>query len=316
MANPKLRFYFREPTIDTNMPITDGTIKVEGFDWQFVPTEDEADAWDCGFAARLRAHANGAPHISIPAFPNRKFRQAYIFVNSKAGIETAGDLEGKRVGIMQWDNTAGVWARGALQHYYGLDLKQINWISPRVKKEGVAEGIHIEKTDSGGDPDMLLDNLLVGGKIDAVIGPNVLPSISARDPRTRRLFRNYRIEEQNYFRKTGIFPTSHIVTLKQAFVDRHPGAPVALLKAFRASRDEAFTRLEGPDPQVIIYPWMAAAIAEQRELMGEHYWAYNIENNRTALEAISQYGYEQGLSLSKIDYMSLFDSEAAALSGT
>jgi 4,5-dihydroxyphthalate decarboxylase len=316
MANPKLRFYFREPTIDTNMPITDGTIKIEGFDWEFVPKEDDADAWDCGFAARLRAYANGAAHISIPAFPNRKFRQAYIFINSKAGIEKAKDLEGRKVGIMQWDNTAGVWARGALQHYYGLDLKRINWLSPRVKKEGVAEGIRIEKIDAAGDADTLLDHLLVEGKIDAVIGPNVLPSISARDPRSRRLFRDYRSEEQNYFRKTGIFPTSHIVTLKQAFVEKHPNAPVALLKAFRASRDEAFNRLEGPDPQVIVYPWMAAAIAEQRELMGENYWAYNTDNNRTVLEAISQYGYEQGLSPTRIDYMSFFHSEAAALPGT
>ena len=316
MANPKLRFYFREPTIDTNIPITDGTIKIEGFEWEFVPKEDDADAWDCGFAARLRAHATNEPHISIPAFPNRKFRQAYIFVNSKAGIETAKDLEGRRVGIMQWYNTAGVWARGALQHYYGVDLKRINWLSPRVRKEGVAEGFVIGKIDATGDPDMLLDNLLIEGKIDAVIGPNVLPSISARDPRTRRLFRDYRAEEQNYFRKTGIFPTSHIVTLKQAFVDKHANAPVALLKAFRASRDEAFNRLEGPDPQVIVYPWMAAALAEQRELMGENYWAYNVANNRNELEAITQYGFEQGLSPVKIDYRSFFHPEAAALEGT
>jgi 4,5-dihydroxyphthalate decarboxylase len=315
MPNPKLRFYFREPTIDTNIPITDGTVKIEGFDWEFVPDENGADAWDCGFAARLRADAKGEPHISIPAFPNRKFRLAYIFVNSKSGIQTAKDLEGKRVGIMQWDNTAGVWARGALQHYYGVDLKRINWLSPRVKKEGVAEGIRIEKIDATGDADTMLDNLLADGKIDAVIGPNVLPSISARDPRTRRLFRDYRREEQEYFRKTGIFPTSHIVTLKQAFVDKYSNAPVALLKAFRQSRDEAFNRLEGSDPQVIVYPWMAAAIAEQRELMGEHYWAYNIENNRTVLEAITQYGYEQGLSPRKIDYTTFFHPEAASLPG-
>jgi 4,5-dihydroxyphthalate decarboxylase len=315
MANPKLRFYFREPTIDTNIPITDGTIKIEGFDWEFVRNEEEADAWDCGFAARLRAYATGAAHISIPAFPNRKFRQAYIFVNSKAGIGSAQDLEGKKVGIMQWDNTAGVWARGALQHYYGVDLKRINWVSPRPKKDGVAEGIRIERIEPVGDPDKLLDNLLAEGKIDAVIGPNVLPSISARDPRTGRLFRDYRAEEQNYFRRTGIFPTSHVVTFKQAFVQKHPNAPVALLKAFRASRDEAFHRLEGPDPQVIVYPWMAAAIAEQRELMGENYWAYDIEHNRTVLEAISQYGYEQGLSPTKIDYMRFFHPEAAAFPG-
>ena len=85
----EIKFYFREPTIDTNIPITDGTVKIEGFDWEFVPNEAAADAWDCGFAARVRAYAQAAPHISIPAFPNRKFRLAYIFVNSKAGIETA-----------------------------------------------------------------------------------------------------------------------------------------------------------------------------------------------------------------------------------
>ena len=32
MPNPKLRLYFREPTVDTNMAITDGTVTVEGFE--------------------------------------------------------------------------------------------------------------------------------------------------------------------------------------------------------------------------------------------------------------------------------------------
>ena len=315
MDLPKMKFYFREPTIDTNMAITDGTVKMEGFDWQFVPDEEEADAWDCGFAARVRAYVKEASHISIPAFPNRKFRLAYIFVNAKAGIETAKDLEDRRVGILQWDNTAGVWARGALQHYYGVDLKRIRWLAARVKPEGVAEGIGIEKLDGQGDPDHLLDHLLIEGKIDAVIGPNLLPSVSARDPRTRRLFRDYRAEEQNYFRKTGIFPTSHIVTLKQEFVDRHPSAPVALLQAFRRSRDVAFNRLEGSDPQVIAYSWIAAAVAEQRELMGEDYWAYDIEHNRKVLDAMTQYAHEQGLSPTRIDYRRFFHPEAAALEG-
>jgi 4,5-dihydroxyphthalate decarboxylase len=263
----------------------------------------------------VRAYANGEAHISIPAFPNRKFRLAYIYVNSKAGIESAKDLEGRRVGIMQWDNTAGVWARGALQHYYGVDLKKLKWCSPRPKKEGVAEGINIEKIEAGGDPDLLLDNMLLDGKIDAVIGPNVLPSITARDPRTRRLFRDFRKEEQEYYRKTRIFPTSHIVTFKQAFVDKHPNAPLALLKAFRQSRDVAFDRLMGPDPQIIVYSWMAAAVLEQRELMGDNYWPYNVTDNVKVLEAMTQYGYEQGLSPTRIDYRTFFDSEAAAFPG-
>ena len=117
-----------------------------------------------------------------------------------------------------------------------------------------------------------MDELLVEAKLDAVIGPNVLTSISRRDSRVRRLFRDYKAEEQNYFRETGIFPISHVVTLKQEFIERHPNAPVALLKAFRLARDEAFNRLEGPDPQVLVVSWIAAAVEEQRALMGEHYW--------------------------------------------
>lgn len=315
MANPKLRFYFREPTIDTNCPITDGTVKIDGFDWEFVASEAECDAWDCGFAARVRAYAKGEAHISIPAFPNRKFRLAYIYVNSKSGIENAKDLENRRVGIMGWDNTAGVWARGALQHYYGVELARIRWCSPRAQKEGVAAGMVIEKIDAPGDPDHALDNLLLEGKIDAVISPNVLPSITARDPRTRRLFRDFRKEEQEYYRKTGIFPTSHIVTLKQSFVDKHANAPVALLKAFRQSRDIAVDRLMGPDPQIIIYSWMAAAVAEQRKLMGDNYWPYNVKDNVKVLEAMTQYAHEQGLSPTRIDYRTFFHPQAAAVEG-
>lgn len=311
MPNPKLRFYFREPTVDTNMPITDGTVKVEGFDFETVKREDDADGWDCGFAARVRAHVKGARHLSIPAFPNRKFRLSYIYVNSAAGIESPRDLEGKRVGIFAWENTAGVWARGALQHHYGVDLTRIRWISGRSDEKSLPPGIRVESLKNRAD----LDAMLVRAKLDAVIDPNVLPSISRRDPRVHRLFRDYKTEEQNYFKKTGIFPISHVVTLKQEFVDRHPNAPLALLKAFRRARDEAFHRLEGADPQILVISWAAAAVEEQRALMGENYWAYNIAANRRALDAFTQFAYEQGLSPSKLDYERLFHPKAAALPG-
>jgi 4,5-dihydroxyphthalate decarboxylase len=311
MSNPILRFYFREPTVDTNMPITDGTVKVEGFEFEIVELEDDADAWDCGFAARVRAHAQGLAHVSIPAFPNRKFRLSYIYVNQKAGIESARDLEGKRVGITQWDNTAGVWARGALQHYYGVDLTRIKWLSMRAKMMNPVPGIHIELLEQPGD----LDLLLLEGALDAVIEPDVLPSITRKDPRVRRLFRDYKTEEQTYFERTGIFPISHVVTLKQAFVDRYPDAPVALLEAFRKARDVAFNRLVGDNPQILVISWVAAAVEEQRALMGENYWAYNIENNRRVLDALTQFAHEQGLSPKRIDYRTFFHPAAAALPG-
>lgn len=310
MAEPKLRFRFHEPTIDTNMPITDGTVKVEGFELEFVAHGD-ADAWDAGFGALLRDKVDGAPHISIPAFPNRKFRLSYIFVNNEAQIESPRDLEGKRVGISGWGNTAGLWARGALQNYYGVDISRIKWFSQRPAATSSAPGIRIEPLPQGGDSDALL----LTGELDAIIEPNVLPSISRRDPRVRRLFRDYKTEEQTYFKQTGIFPISHIVTLAQEFVARHPDAPVALLKAFRRARDVAIDRIQGSDAQVIVISWASALLDEQRALMGENYWAYNIENNQRALAAATEFAYQQGLTSSRIEYESLFAPAAAALAG-
>jgi 4,5-dihydroxyphthalate decarboxylase len=175
-----------------------------------------------------------------------------------------------------------------------------------------APGIHIEPLPQPGD----LDSLLLEGRLDAVIEPDVLPSITRRDSRVRRLFPNYKTEEQTYFKKTGIFPISHVVTLKKEFVDRYPNAPVALLKAFRQARDEAFNRLEGDNPQILVISWVAAAVEEQRALMGEDYWAYNIESNRRVLDAMTQFAHEQGLSPTRIDYQTFFHPEAAALPGS
>src|SRR6476661_2563182 len=129
MVNPKLRFRFFEPDVDTNLPLTDGTVKIDGFDLERV--SGEADAWDQGMGQLPAKLAAGEPIVCIPAFPNRKFRQSYIQVNARAGIESAKDLEGKRVGIQFWSNTAGVWIRGALQNYYQVDLTRIDWLTMR-----------------------------------------------------------------------------------------------------------------------------------------------------------------------------------------
>ncbi|MCI0815664.1 MAG: ABC transporter substrate-binding protein [Chloroflexi bacterium] len=313
MPDPKLRFRFREPTVDTNLPISDGTVKVEGFDLEVMDVGDDArfaaDARDEGFGALVQRKAQGAPDVCIPAFPNRKFRLSYIYVNAAAGIDSPKDLEGKRVGIPGWGNTAGVWARGALQNYYEVDLTAIRWLSARPNAASTAPGIEVGKLDGG------LDDMLVQGALDAVIEPNVLPSITARDPRVRRLFPDYKAEEQRYFKDTGIFPISHAVTLTQEFVDRHPRAPVALLEAFRKARDLAFYRILGPDPQYMVMSWASAAVEEQRALMGDDYWPYNVESNRRSLEALTLFAHQQGLTPHRVDYESFFSPEAAALPG-
>lgn len=310
MSGAKIRFFFREPTVDTNRPLNEGIIKVDGFDFEVVDKLDRADAWDCGFAARMVAANEDSDDVSIPAFPNRKFRLSYIYVNDKAGIRSAKDLEGKKVAVNMWANTAGVWARGALAHYYGVDLSKIRWVSRGKDDFELPPGIKMEVIKNG-----KVDDLLLSGELDAVIDPNVLPSITRRDPRVRRLFPDYKAEEQKYYRDTGIFPISHVVTLRRRFVDSHPDAPVALLKAFRQARDIAIDNIQGADPQVLVLSWVSALLDEQRALMGDNYFAYNVADNKKPLDAMMQFAHEQGLTKKRVDFKGLFSPEAASLPG-
>jgi 4,5-dihydroxyphthalate decarboxylase len=288
-------------------------VKIEGFELEVLPldTTERFDAWDAGATSLPPTVVNGNPDVSIPVYPNRKFRLSYIFVNEAAGIEQPGDLEGKRVGLAAWSNPAGMWAKGALQNYYEVDLTKISWFAPGADPKSAPDGIHLQPVTNRKD----LDPMLVSGELDAVIEPNVLPSITKRDPRVRRLFRDYKAEEQKYWRETGIFPISHVVTLKREFVEQHPNAPLALLKAYRVARDVAFDRVQGSDPEYLIISWASAAVDEQRAVMGDNYWSYNVADNRPALDAVAQFSHQQGLTPYKVDYQQFFDPEAAALPG-
>ena len=57
-------------------------------------------------------------------FPSRVFRHGFIFVNRKA-VRTPKDLEGKRIGVPLYTQTAALFIRGLLQHDYGVDLSSV-----------------------------------------------------------------------------------------------------------------------------------------------------------------------------------------------
>ncbi len=311
MSEPRLRLGFREPDVDTNMPFVDGSVKVDGFELEIVPFQgpESVDAWDASFRGMMRTKGRGEhPYVSIPAYPNRKFRLQYIFVNEAAKIESPKDLEDKRVWV---SSTAGIWARGALLNHYGVDFTRIRWVMPGTDGGSWGPGIEVTPMDRGVD----FDAMLVAGELDAVIDPNVPPSVVRRDPRVRRLFRDWKSEEQGYYKATGIFPISHMATLNQAYVAKYPEAPVALLEAYRRARDVAFDRIEGSDPSILTISWASHLMAEQRALMGENYWSYNVEDNRRSLEAMMLYAHQLGVTPTKLDFMSFFHPAAAALAG-
>ncbi len=315
MADPTLVLAFREPDIDTQRPFVEGQVNLEGFtlETRRFTSPEECDAWDASFGGLMQtAGRGGFPYISIPAFPNRKFRLQYCYVNVASGITAPRDLEGKRVYV---SSTAGVWARGALLNYYRVDFSAIHWVMSSREGLGAQSwkpGIEVELLPKGAD----VDAMLVSGELDCVIDPNVVPSISRRDPRVRRLFPDFKTEEQKYFKDTGIFPISHMVSFNKSFVAKHPDAPVALLKAYRQARDIALAAVGGPEgPMYVTLPWVVAAQNEQREVMGERFYAYNVVDNTRSLEAMMQFAHQFGITPTRLDYRQFLHEEAAAYPG-
>jgi 4,5-dihydroxyphthalate decarboxylase len=74
------------------------------------------------------ASQGNSPFVGIPVFPSRVFRHSAFYVRSDRGKSGPKDLEGKRVGITEWAQTAGIYARGFLSETAGVDLRKIQWV--------------------------------------------------------------------------------------------------------------------------------------------------------------------------------------------
>jgi 4,5-dihydroxyphthalate decarboxylase len=115
------------------------------------------------------------PFVAIAVFPSRLFRHGYIFINRNSGITAPRELEGKRVGVQEYRQTAGVWIRGILQHEYGVNLHRIIWVEGGVNEPRPADQemdlrpVGELKLEMIG-PARTLNEMLEAGEIDAYFG--------------------------------------------------------------------------------------------------------------------------------------------------
>ena len=265
----------------------------------------EWDASEMSFGKTVSLMAQAAPEIMpIPVFPSRVFRHSAIYVGEKSPIRQPQDLEGRKVGIPEWAQTAGIYVRGLLQHEYGVDLARIQWYQAGVQQPGRVEKVKLHLPEGvriTAVPDKSLAGMLAGGELDAVI--------SARNPGGRRLFEDYVSVEERYFRKTGIYPIMHVVVLRRDSYERDRWVAMNLLKAFEAAKRESMQRLVEIGLSHVPMPWLAEHARRWRELAGEDFWPYGLEPNRPTLEAFVQYSHEQGITQRRLKVEELFAPE-------
>lgn len=255
--------------------------------------------------------AGKCPFVALPVFPSRVFRHGFTCINAHAGIKTSKDLEGKRVGVPLYTQTAAIWVRGNWQHEYGVDLSTITWVQGAIEKPEahgdpsalpLLKPANIEINNSGKS----LSDLLVEGGIDATMGSRMPDSVFTRPDDVVRLFPEFREEEKQYYRETKIHPIMHLVAIQKDIYEKNPWIGQTLYDAFCRSRDIAWDDVRFSGAPRYMLPWLHADIAEiEKEFDGDP-WPYGVEKNRPTLNALVQYMVEQDFIAEPIPIDELF----------
>jgi 4,5-dihydroxyphthalate decarboxylase len=292
---------------DRTQALIDGRVRPEGIELNYLalkPGEtfwrqlnhQEFDASEMSLSSYSILRSEGDERfIAIPVFPSRIFRHSAIYVKDGSSLAKPEELKGKRIGVGDYQMTAAVWVRGLLQHEYGVRPEQMHWIAGNpIRRIAPPEGVRLEHL-----PGAPLEEMLTRGEIDALISVVLPRGLGAS---VRRMFRDFRAVESEYYRRTRIFPIMHTLVLKRSVYEKHPWLAVSLYKAFRQARDLAYRWIHDTDALAVGLPWVIDEYERTREVA----WDYSIEGSRPTLEALVQYLDEQRLTRRRMCVEELF----------
>ena len=297
---------------DRILPLAYGRVVPEGIRLNYLSMEVEEIFWrqlrnqefdisESSLSSYVMLRSRGDERfIAIPAFTSRMFRHSCAFINTQKGIRAPQDLKGKIVGLPEYQLTAVVWIRGIIQDEYGVFPRDISWRSGGEETPGRKEKIELHlppEIDLKPIPsDKFLSQMLDDGELDAIIAPRAPSCFTKGSPNVSRLFEKPREVEEQYYRKTGIFPIMHAVIIKRDIYEKNPWIAVNLYKAFCQAKDMVVRSYFRTEALHVTLPWIHDEIDRTRNIMEEDWWPYGMLRNRTVLETFLRYHHEQGLS--------------------
>jgi 4,5-dihydroxyphthalate decarboxylase len=307
MAELKLKTVTR--TQGNNQALKDGSVRPRTFDFDFeeIPVlidgfrrmvrGNEFDICEMAITTYICARAYGKPFTALPIFLVRAFHHGAIIHNTKAGIATPKDLEGRQVGVNRgYTVTTGVWARSVLADEHGVDLSKITWVLSG--DEHVAEYrppanvVPIEPGKKMGD-------MLTSGELAAAIGVDV------KHPDVAPLIPNALEAGLAALRARGHYPINHTIVVKDDLLAAHPGLAADVYDAFTEAKRRYVERLK------------AGAIEKPTEVDELHRRVmaitgdplpYGIEPNRKVLEELIGHALSQGIITRRVGVDELFAS--------
>ena len=301
----------------------DGRVRVEGLDLRFLRLSAEQviqrmmehrefEIAEFSFAQYVALRASGDTSlIAIPVFPSRVFRHGSIFVRADGPRDDPGALNGGRIGVPEWVQTAGIWTRGILGEYLGVDVRSIEWIQAGVNQPGrresaplvLPEGIRYRAV-----ADSTLTDMLDLGEIDAIVTARPPASFTDGSDRAVRLFSDVPAVEREWWARTGIFPIMHVVVLRRDAYEEARWIATGLVEAFTEAKRRSIAALTDNTYSHVPLPWVPDQLVELNPGGGE-WWPYGVEPNRLTLDAFLRYCREQGLAPADLQVDDLFAPE-------
>lgn len=298
---------------DRTQPLLDGRVRPDGIEFNAFEyrsperhrrmlKHDEFDVCELSGGSYLASLERDYPFTAIPVFPHRRFRHGFYFVNADAGIEEPADLEGARIGLRRWQNTAALWMRGAMREYYDVDLRTVEWYIDDEDEVDVAIPDRYATHRVPDDDDV--NDMLVRGDLDAAMYPRKLSAFEAGNPAIDRLFADYRAEEEAYHEATNVFPVMHVVVISDEVTEEHPWVPMNVRKAFERSTVVGMN--EPYYATQISLAWAEEELERQEAVLGPDPWSEGLSDNRAALERLVAHGRADGLLSGTVEPEDLF----------
>lgn len=312
-ASNDLPITFCSRLYDRMLPLYTGAVKIDGVTLRFLPNSDhrqvfdrmengqEFDASELSFSDYVTLSSRSAklPFVALPVFSSRVFRHGCIYVNAASGVTKPKDLEGRRVGIPRWGETAVIWIRGMLQDEYGLDISKVHWVTGAMNHAG-AHGTPPPATllkpftVEANPVDRSLSQSLAAGEIAAIMGAET-PDPFGHDPNVVRLLPDFRNLEKDWYRRTKLYPIMHVIVVRRDVHERSPWFAQKFATALQAAKLQAIAEMEFTGSLLYMQPWLPAENEEWRAVFGADPWPYGLEVNRPSIEAMQRYLAEQGL---------------------
>jgi 4,5-dihydroxyphthalate decarboxylase len=294
--------------------LKDGTVKPRGFTFDFeeIPVLIdgfrrmvrglEFDVSEMAITTYLCGREHGVRFTALPIFLVRAFHHGAIVYNTKVGIQSPKDLEGRQVGVNRgYTVTTGLWARSILQEEHGVDLSKITWMLSG--DEHVAEyrpPANVERIEAGKN----LADMVSSGELPAAVG------VSVDHPDVEPLIANPTEAGFESLRARGLYPINHLVVIRDDLLEAHPGLAAAIFDAFAEAKNLYVARLRD---DTIDSPSAGDRLYERVMQMTGDPFPYGIEPNRAMIDEVIRHAVTQRILGAPMGVEDLFAKETLDL---